>query len=272
MAAMKVKDPFLPVAVIVVLAAIAAGYYYWIQGQREAAPPPAPPAAEIQPAPQAQAEPVIRHPIESVKTQAPVPQAKPLPPLRESDETVQTAAAELIGRNALERLFHLKEIVRRFVVTVEELPRKKIGQRYNLMKPVSGHFLVTRKDDDIFLSPANYRRYTPYVMLAQAIDTKKLVAMYVHFYPLFQEEYKTLGYPKRYFNDRLIDTIDDLLAAPDVRGPVKLSQPKVVYEFADPALESLSVGQKIMIRMGSDNAAKIKAKLREIRSEIATVQ
>jgi hypothetical protein len=33
-------------------------------------------------------------------------------------------------------------------------------------------------------------------------------------------------------------------------------------------LEARSAGQKIMMRMGSENAAKVKAKLREIRSEL----
>ena len=33
-------------------------------------------------------------------------------------------------------------------------------------------------------------------------------------------------------------------------GPVKLVQPSVVHKFADPKLESLSAGQKLLIRMG----------------------
>ena len=53
-------------------------------------------------------------------------------------------------------------------------------------------------------------------------------------------------------------------------GPVKLVRPKVLYQFADPELEGLSAGQKIMVRMGPENAAKVKAKLREIRRELVT--
>ncbi|MGQ0653783.1 MAG: DUF3014 domain-containing protein [Betaproteobacteria bacterium] len=45
-------------------------------------------------------------------------------------------------------------------------------------------------------------------------------------------------------------------------------RPKVLYEFVDPDLETRSAGQKIMLRMGAENAAKVKAKLREIRQEI----
>jgi hypothetical protein len=43
----------------------------------------------------------------------------------------------------------------------------------------------------------------------------------------------------------------------------------VLYQFADPELEGLSAGQKIMLRMGAENAAKVKAKLREIRRELS---
>jgi hypothetical protein len=40
----------------------------------------------------------------------------------------------------------------------------------------------------------------------------------------------------------------------------------VLYEFADPKLESRSAGQKALIRMGRDNATAVKDKLRELRS------
>ena len=53
-----------------------------------------------------------------------------------------------------------------------------------------------------------------------------------------------------------------------MQGPVKLVQPSVMYQFADRELEALSAGQKIMIRMGAENAARIKAKLKEMRREL----
>jgi len=65
-----------------------------------------------------------------------------------------------------------------------------------------------------------------------------------------------------------VKTIDVLLATPEVNGPLKVEQPKVVYVFADPALEALPAGQKAMLRLGPRNAAAVKAKLREFRSQI----
>lgn len=99
-------------------------------------------------------------------------------------------------------------------------------------------------------------------------DAKKLVAVYARFYPLFQRAYQDLGYPDGYFNSRLVAIIDHLRAVLEIEGPLALTQPHVLYEFADPDLELRSAGHKIMLRMGMDNAAKIKAKLREIRSEV----
>jgi hypothetical protein len=46
----------------------------------------------------------------------------------------------------------------------------------------------------------------------------------------------------------------------------------VRYEFADPELSALSSGQKALVRMGPENARRVKAKLRELRAAIAKKQ
>ena len=104
---------------------------------------------------------------------------------------------------------------------------------------------------------------------AEAIDTSRLTGFYVRLYPLLQQAYVELGYPKGYFNDRVIVVIDHLLAAPEPPPPVYVTQPRIVYEFADPALEELSAGQKAMVRVGLDNERRMKAKLRDIRTALA---
>src|SRR2546427_2937477 len=89
--------------------------------------------------------------------------------------------------------------------------------------------------------------------------------VYVRFYPWFQRAYQDLGYPSGYFNDRLIDVIDNVLATPETSTPVALVQSHVLFEFANPDFEALSAGQKIMVRVGGENAAQIRIKLRELR-------
>jgi hypothetical protein len=135
------------------------------------------------------------------------------------------------------------------------------------VKPVPGAFVVATTGDTQEIGADNALRYRPYLLVMEAVEAKRLVAVYAHFYPLFQVAYQELGYPNRYFNDRLVEAIDDLLAAPDLSAP-KLVQPKVLYQFADADLEARSAGQKMLMRMGPGNAARVKNKLRAIRFEL----
>lgn len=254
-----------------VVAAVAGGYYYW--SQRPDAAPPAdtlPPRAATEPAPQPQAEPAIQHPIEAAKSETVLAVApEPLPALDASDQRLADALAGIVDRGAITEFLNLTGFVRRVVVTVDNLPRKKAAQRLWPVIPTAERFLTTGADDGVYLNPENARRYEPFLRAMEAVDTGKLVALYVHFYPLFQQAYRELGYPQRYFNDRLVEVIDHLLVAPEVDGPIRLAQPWILYEFADPALEARSAGQKTLIRMGAANALRVKAKLREFRRQVA---
>ena len=53
-----------------------------------------------------------------------------------------------------------------------------------------------------------------------------------------------------------------------VSTTTKLVQPSVQYKYADERLEKLSAGQKVLIRMGRDNAQVVKAKLRELEAAL----
>jgi hypothetical protein len=85
---------------------------------------------------------------------------------------------------------------------------------------------------------------------------------------LFQQAYEELGHPNASFNTRLNEIIEHLLQTPTPRGEIALVQPSVLYQYADERLEKLSSGQKLLIRMGVDNAAIIKGKLREIQAAL----
>jgi len=247
------------VVLVVVLGGGAAAYYYWQHGRQQPLPPQ-PSKTAAPPAPAA-AAPVILHPLETSEVQ-------PLPSLGESDAAMREALAELLGKKSWAEFFYPDLMIRRIVATIDNLPRKKAPLRMMPVKPVPPPFARAGTQDNMVISPGNAARYAAYVTIAQAVDARKLVDVYIRLYPLFQRAYEELGYPKGYFNDRLVETLDDLLAAPDIKGPIKLTQPKVMYEFADSALEARSAGQKIMIRMGGENAAKVKARLREIRHEV----
>ena len=116
---------------------------------------------------------------------------------------------------------------------------------------------------------ADARGNAPRLHVLDNVDPATIAAVYQRLYPLFQQTYEDLGYPGQYFNDRLVGVIDHLLETPTLPRPVLLVQPSVLYEFADPAIESLSAGQKLLLRMGPSHATVVKAKLKALRSLIA---
>ena len=227
---------------------------------------PAPPVATA-PAPAATpAAPAAPHyPIEAA---AAAVDETPLPSVADSDAPLQDVLAALFGGTPLDRIFYLEQIVPRLVATIDNLPRQTVALSRMVVKPVGGSLETAASDGRVLLRADNAARYSNYLRVMDMADTQKLVQTYVRWYPLFQKSYQELGYPNGYFNDRLVEVLDHLLATPDVPAPLALVQPKIVYEFADPALEARSAGQKILMRVGPVNEARIKAKLRDIRRAV----
>jgi hypothetical protein len=250
------RKPLWLIAGVLILASAVAVLYPWWSARHKA---PAPAAA---PEPVAAAS-AVQNPVPTADA------ARPLPTLEASDAPFHDELSQLVGKS-IDGWLNPENLVRHVVVTVDNLPHRRVAVELRPLKPVPGAFRINGDDEHATLSSDNYARYTPYVGALQKLDAKMIAALYFRFYPLFQQAYQNLGYPNGYFNDRLVEVIDDLLAAPEPAEPIALVRPNVTYQYADAALESASAGQKLLLRMGPENAATVKAKLRELRSEIAS--
>ena len=263
-------------AVVIGAAVIGAAALWWNmsrpapQAPVAAAPAPEPAAAPAVPeSAAAPAEPMVQYPVEAPPAQA--------LPLKAAD--MGTVLTDLLGRKAVLEFFALDEFPRRLVATVDNLGRSHAPPMLWPIKPTPGRFTVEERAGGSVINADNSQRYTPLVLLAESVDAGKAVDLYIRMYPLLQQAYEELGYPKAYFNDRLMAVIDQLLATPgadepipvhltEVKGSVASLQPWVRYEFVNPAFESLSAGQKIMLRVGSVNERRLKAKLTAIRQQL----
>lgn len=262
----------IPIIIVVIMV----GGYLWISSNRQEAPPV---TVEVELPPQTQSPtpqpepPPQQYPVpEPVQVEAePV---RPLPVLDDSDPVIEQEFTGLVsGDTGMSQLLMFKAFIRNFVVIIDNMTEPKIPQKYLFVKPPAGTFLVKKDETDAAsIAPENHARYLPFVRLVAALNTDSMVNVYVYLYPLFQQAYAELGYPDKYFNDRLVEVIDHLLQAPELTDPVALVQPKVYYLYADPALESRSAGQKLLMRIGNENATLIKQKLREIRDRLTTLQ
>ena len=263
------------IAVVVVLVAGGAGF--WWQKTHRPAPVPAatapPPVAPAPPAPAPPRAPAIRHPV-------PVAAAPGgLPSLDRSDDYLKKGLVDLVGRKAVSTFFRLEDAVRRFVATANNLATDGATADLWPVNRTPGRFETETRDGVTVLGAHNAERYAPFVRFAAGIDTERAVAMYVRLYPLLQRVYEDLGYPGAYLNDRVVAVIDNLLATPNVSGPIRVKRVGPdggtgggagLYLYEDSALEMATAGQKILLRMGTENRSKLMAKLTEIRAQIAT--
>ena len=254
------------IALLVAAAAAALAWFLW----DNAASPPQP-ATVPQQAPVAEtgpAEPL--HPVEPLSITPGEGELVELPPLAESDSYFALALVDLFGPD-IEPLLADEALIDKTVATVDNLTRGRVAEKIRPLGRLPGNFVVTAAGDTgpFYLSPENYSRYDVLVNMLSGADLDELVATYRRFYPLLQEAFTQLGYPDGYFNDRVVAVIDHLLATPQPGEPIRLLQPHVLYEFADPQLEALSGGQKLLIRMGPDHISRVKAVLTEVRTRIA---
>ncbi len=267
---------------LAVLATVAlVGLIAWLIWPQPAPPAPTPMpvtrpvsgAAELTVTPVPSNDP-IRHPVQAIETVEPAP--KPLPALGQSDARLQQELNALVGRKNVQTFVLLESFVRRAVATVDNLGREHAAPSMWPVHPAAGRFATLKQGEGEIINPDNGQRYVPLVQFIESVDSRKAVQLYAALYPLFQQAYVELGYPKAYFNDRLVAVIDLLLSTPvvegplavalvDVKGPIAPERPWTRYEFADGQLQSLAAGQKMLLRTGPANHRRLRVKLLDIR-------
>lgn len=260
---MKKTVPFL---FLLILFAGGAWYFFMKTPDpvQELAPPQLAPAL---PAPEQQSPPLPENVEVYAETEvAPEPLPDPLPALNESDAEVKLALADITdaGAGAVAEYLVMDQIISRVVASIDSLTSRQVPVNINPIKPADDKFIIDTEGESLVLSEQNFARYDGYVDLLQTMDSDSLVTFYRSYYPLFQQAWDENGGVGS-FNDRLLEVIDDLQETPDVTGPVYLFKPEAVYLFEDPELEALTAGQKVLVRMGSENASVVKEKLTEFK-------
>ena len=198
----------------------------------------------------------------------PAADAPVLPAIADSDEGFRTALLALQGAAGLGNWLIPDMLIRRIVVTIDNLPRDRVAMKLRPLKPMPGDFIVVPSTVGYAISPANAARYDAVTTLFQSLGDEALVALYFRWYPLFQQAYRELGYPDGKFNNRVVEVLDHLIATPDFSEPAPLLRPKVHYEYFEPAQETASPGRRLLWRIGRDHRHAVIAKMVRLRARI----
>ncbi|WP_394389953.1 DUF3014 domain-containing protein [Shewanella woodyi] len=268
----------LAIVAIVVVLLLSGGAYYYFSSQEPVQPEivevvelPDPVPAEPLPTEAPIPEPVIEvEPEPVVIEEAPVvPEVEPLPSLSQSDEFVSIKAVEMADGMKIEPLMVEQDLVRHFVVFVDNIAQGELARKVSPMKAPNRVFTVSEITNKTYLNPDSYHRYDLYADLVNGLDEEQLAKTYQELTPLLGEAFEELGYGDMSFNDRMVEAIDVMLDAPIIDSPIELDGVSVNYQFVDPQLEALPNAQKLLIRMGPENSKKVKAALRKLKKHLA---
>src|SRR5262245_18458719 len=103
------------------LALAGLGTFFYFQ-RKDAALEQQPGVQVQEPAAGAAGEPKVENPLPAAEAEA-----RPLPKLKESDPAVRDALTVVLGDQSVAQYLVPNEVIRRFVVTVDNLPRKKVA-------------------------------------------------------------------------------------------------------------------------------------------------
>lgn len=217
--------------------------------------------------PGADEPPGIQHPVAPAVDAADAA----IPTLADSDAAVLHALEALAGDPSVFGVLVRGHVVQRLVVMVDNLTEPRVTAPALALRPLPGEYAVIAGGSaTVADAAANSARYAPYVAAFTGADAGRVADAYRRFYPLFQAAYVELGYPDGYFNDRLVQVIDHLLQAPVPQADTALVRDeRGRWRYADPALESASVGHKALMRLSAGQQAAVKAQLRALRRALA---
>ena len=249
----------LAAALFAILAAVAALYYFVFVKK------PAKPAAEAAPAAET-ARPSEGESAGSLPAGEPL--AFPAVALGESDASVREFAAALSKDPEFVRWLLSKDLVRKFVVSVDNVANGLSPKPHVDFFVLAGDFRVARTKTGTLVDPASYTRYDPVTGVVLSLDAAAAARLYRAVKPLLQEAYGELGYPGIDFDDTLVRAMDELLGTPVVDGAVRLEQKVLSYAMTDVTLEGLSAAQKQLLRLGPKGVGAVQAKILELAAAL----
>lgn len=209
-----------------------------------------------------------QYPVSAISTVTPQP-GTAASVATASSVAPRTGLLALAGSESLSGLLVSEALIPHIVATVDALPHRKLSGKVLPLSPPTGDFVVEHNDRGTVTSAANQRRYKPYLELLEKLDLDAAVQWYVAHYPSFQQAYRKLGHPDGHFNDRLVAVIDHLLTTPKPRQQPLLTRHKGHWEYASSALQSRSAGQRILLRLPTEQRQLLDQRLQRLRALLA---
>lgn len=198
-----------------------------------------------------------------------VPVAPPLPPLAEMDPYVRELFATLGTHPELLKWLATDDLLGAIATAIGRLADGQSPARdLAVLRPIQG-FAVTRTGGVARIDPATTTRYAPLVVAVTTVNPSTLAAAFNTLRPRLVEAWVAQGYPADGFSEAVRKAVDVVATTPDVPADAALVPGVGGYAYADPAFERLPPAQKHLVRMGPDQARRIREAARQFGAALA---
>jgi len=199
---------------------------------------------------------------------APAPSRLELPSLNASDSAVRAWVAALSANRDLAGWLIPDQLIRRFVAAVDNIAEDEDPIAHLRHLAPSTRFQAMGQRSTLVADPRSFRRFEGFAHVVESIDAAAAARLYLNLRPLFDAAYAELGHAPGEFDQTFSRALARLLATPAPPRRFELVRQKQSFAFADPRLEALAPAQKVLIRMGPDNRAKVQAALEAFRAAL----
>jgi hypothetical protein len=196
-----------------------------------------------------------------------------IPVLNESDFWVKEKLSAIIWRKELLELLIDEDMIRRFVVFVDNFSQGNIAYSHSpFIKPstsFTGKKVALEGEAQAWeFDESTFKRFSLYVDLFRSVNSETLVEWYKELHPLIHQAYSELGYPEQDFDQVLEMAITKVLDLEFPKANKELVRPSVMYQYKSAEIEALDDADKLMLRIGKDNLLIIKSVLLEINEKL----
>lgn len=194
-----------------------------------------------------------------------------LPPVGQMDTFLRALLGTLSSHPDLAAWLATDDLIRQMANGIARISRgQSPAANLTVLRP-AGDFNVVRSRSTMTIDPASFTRYDRLTGLVESLEPRGVAEAYRTIQPRLDEAYRALGRTEGGVDEALDAALQLLTDTPVPSGTIVVLPGKgATYAHSDPALERLQPIQKQLLRMGPDNARRIQARLRAIRSELAS--
>lgn len=190
--------------------------------------------------------------------------------LAQAEAQLQELAGDLSDLPLWQKWLAQTKPLQRVVIAMEALALgERPVQALDFMLPQKP-FAAEKKGGQWRQNQVSCQRFAAATQLFCSLNPTRCATLYLYLEPALQEACRALGYQDKKVRDLLTEACSTILSAPilEEEPPLIKGGREGIYYWQNAELENLNAAQKLFLRMGHENAAKVRSQVEAIAMEL----